>query len=82
MTLTIATWNVNSINARLPNVTEWLKTHMPDVLLLQELKATEDNFPRMDFAALGYNAAAFGQKSWNGVWNIRLVGNPRMSAFL
>jgi exodeoxyribonuclease-3 len=63
----IATWNVNSINARLPNVLAWLKENMPDVLLMQELKATEDKFPLMDFSALGYHAAVFGQKSWNGV---------------
>ena len=65
--LTIASWNVNSITARLPNVLEWLKTHEPDVLLLQELKTTEDNFPRLELLALGYQAAVFGQKTWNGV---------------
>jgi len=65
--LTIATWNVNSITARLPNVLAWLKTEAPDIVLLQELKTTEDNFPKMEFSALGYNAAVFGQKAWNGV---------------
>ena len=67
MNITIATWNVNSVNARLPNVLEWLKDAAPDVLLLQELKATEDKFPRMELEALGYKTAVFGQKSWNGV---------------
>lgn len=66
--LTIATWNVNSITARLPNVLAWLKASgSPDVVLLQELKTTEDKFPQMEFSALGYNAAVFGQKTWNGV---------------
>jgi exodeoxyribonuclease III len=61
----IATWNVNSIRARLDHVTEWLKARQPDVLLLQELKATE--FPALVFEALGYQSAAVTQKSYNGV---------------
>ena len=65
--LTIATWNVNSITARLPRVLEWLEENSPDILLLQELKTTEDKFPRLEFSALGYTAAVFGQKAWNGV---------------
>ncbi len=65
--LTIATWNVNSITARLPNVLAWLKDHAPDVVLLQELKTTEDKFPQLELSALGYHAAVFGQKAWNGV---------------
>ena len=65
--LTIATWNVNSITARLPNVLAWLKLHAPDVVLLQELKCTEDKFPKIDFSALGYSAGVHGQKTWNGV---------------
>lgn len=65
--LTIATWNVNSITARLPNVLAWLKMHGPDVVLLQELKTIEENFPKEAFSALGYHAAVFGQKAWNGV---------------
>jgi len=65
--ITIATWNVNSINARLPNVLEWVKAAAPDVLLLQELKATNDKFPQLEFSTLGYKAAVFGQKTWNGV---------------
>jgi exodeoxyribonuclease-3 len=63
----VATWNVNSINARLPNVLAWLKEAAPDVVLLQELKAEEAKFPAEAFSALGYRAAVFGQKSWNGV---------------
>ena len=65
--ITIATWNVNSITARLPHVLKWLEENAPDVLLLQELKTTEDNFPKLEFSALGYTAAVFGQKAWNGV---------------
>lgn len=65
--LTIAAWNVNSIAARLPNVLAWLEKHAPDVVLLQELKTTEDSFPKAEFSALGYHAAVFGQKAWNGV---------------
>lgn len=63
----IATWNVNSINARLKNVTTWVKDNQPDVLLLQELKTMDDGFPCAEFEDLGYNCAVFGQKSWNGV---------------
>lgn len=63
----VATWNVNSINVRLPLVLDWLKAHGPDVLLLQELKMTEDKFPADDFKAAGYDCAVFGQKAWNGV---------------
>jgi exodeoxyribonuclease III len=61
----IASWNVNSIRARLDHVTEWLKAHNPDVLLLQELKATE--FPAELFRELGYESVAVTQKGYNGV---------------
>ena len=67
MSLTIASWNVNSIKARLPNVERWLKAQKPDVVLLQELKTTEEGFPFPELEALGYKAAVSGQKSWNGV---------------
>ena len=63
----IATWNVNSIKSRLPHVTAYLREAGPDVLLLQELKTTEDTFPRFDFEDLGYNLAVVGQKTYNGV---------------
>lgn len=63
----IATWNVNSIKARLPNVLAWLKESKPDVLLLQELKCETDAFPAMEFHALGYQSCALGQKTYNGV---------------
>lgn len=63
----IATWNVNSVKARLPNVTAWLETAAPDVLLLQELKCETAAFPLAAFEALGYGAAVVGQKAYNGV---------------
>ncbi|HEY4045433.1 MAG TPA: exodeoxyribonuclease III [Acidobacteriaceae bacterium] len=63
--MVIASWNVNSIRARLELVTEWLKKRNPDVLLLQELKATE--FPAAVFTELGYESAAVTQKTYNGV---------------
>jgi exodeoxyribonuclease-3 len=63
----VATWNVNSVKARLPNLLDWLGSARPDVALLQELKCVEDNFPRLEIEALGYNAAVVGQKSYSGV---------------
>ena len=63
----IATWNVNSIKARLPNLLDWVKKAKPDVLLLQELKCVEENFPRLEIEEIGYHVAAVGQKSYNGV---------------
>ncbi|MDR3764265.1 MAG: exodeoxyribonuclease III [Acidobacteriota bacterium] len=61
----IASWNVNSIRARLEHVKRWLAATQPDVLLLQELKGTE--FPAEDFRPLGYESAAVTQKTYNGV---------------
>jgi len=63
----IAAWNVNSIRARLPNVLDWLRAAAPDVVLLQEIKTTEDTFPRLEIEDLGYACAINGQKSYNGV---------------
>jgi exodeoxyribonuclease-3 len=63
----IATWNVNSVKARLPNVLEWLKQHKPDVVLFQEIKCETPNFPLLEFQELGYQVYALGQKSYNGV---------------
>ena len=63
----IATWNVNSIKARLPRVLEWLAEAAPDVALLQEIKTVEDGFPALEIEDLGYNIAICGQKSYNGV---------------
>jgi exodeoxyribonuclease III len=61
----IATWNVNSIKVRLPIVVEWLQTHAPDVLMLQEIKTLD--FPKLEFEQLGYRCEFVGQKSYNGV---------------
>lgn len=63
----IATWNVNSVRARLPRVLEWLDEFQPDIVLAQELKATEENFPREAIEDAGYNVAISGQKNFNGV---------------
>lgn len=67
MTLTLATFNVNSIRARLPNVIAWLKEFSPDIVLLQELKCENGQFPAMEIEDLGYNLALHGQKTYNGV---------------
>jgi exodeoxyribonuclease III len=63
----IATWNVNSINARLPVVLDVLKDVNADVWCLQEIKCVDEKFPREDIEALGYNCEVFGQKTYNGV---------------
>lgn len=63
----VATYNVNSINARLPNLLRWLGETAPDVVCLQELKAPQEKFPEADIRAAGYGAVWHGQKSWNGV---------------
>ena len=63
----IATWNVNSIRARLPNVLKWLSENQPDVVLLQETKTVPESFPILEIEDLGYNCAVAGQKSYNGV---------------
>jgi exodeoxyribonuclease-3 len=63
----IATWNVNSVKARLPRVVEWLKEVQPDIALFQELKCTEDAFPLIELGDLGYNVALSCQKTYNGV---------------
>ena len=67
MTLKLATWNVNSLSVRLPQVLEWLAANPVDVLALQELKMTDDKFPHDAFAAAGYQSVCFGQKTYNGV---------------
>lgn len=63
----IATWNVNSIKARMHAVTKWLQDAKPDIACLQEIKTVDEDFPRMEIEALGYNIATHGQKSYNGV---------------
>jgi exodeoxyribonuclease III len=63
----LATWNVNSITARLPLVLQWVEAATPDVLCMQEIKCTDDKFPAEAFAELGYQSEAFGQPTYNGV---------------
>jgi len=63
----IATYNVNSINARLASLTRWLEETAPDIVCLQELKAPQDKFPEAAIRAAGYGVIWHGQKSWNGV---------------
>ena len=63
----IATYNVNSINARLTSLTRWLEETAPDIVCLQELKAPQDKFPEAAIRAAGYGVIWHGQKSWNGV---------------
>lgn len=63
----LATWNVNSLAVRLPQVLDWLRAEQPDVMALQETKLVDEKFPRADFEAAGYHCAFFGQPTYNGV---------------
>ena len=63
----IASWNVNSVRARIINVLDYLKKYKPDILFLQEIKTENINFPSADFKKEGYESFVFGQKSYNGV---------------
>jgi exodeoxyribonuclease-3 len=63
----LATWNVNSLSARLPRVLDWLEHVQPDVLCMQETKIAEDAFPHAEIGELGYVAATYGMGQWNGV---------------
>ena len=63
----IATWTVNSINARLEGVLDWFREASPDVACLQEIKCVDEKFPTEAFESLGYNVAVHGQKTYNGV---------------
>lgn len=63
----LVTWNVNSLNVRLPHVIDWLKEHQPDALCLQELKLEDTKFPLAAIEEAGYNAVFDGQKTYNGV---------------
>ncbi len=70
----LATWNVNSLKARLARVEEWLNDVQPDVLCMQETKLADDAFPALTFQALGYESAHHGQGQWNGVAILSRVG--------
>ena len=64
---TIATWNVNSVRARIENIKAWLKKASPDILLMQEIKCQDEQFPAHEFQAMGYHCLIKGQKSYHGV---------------
>lgn len=70
----LATWNVNSLGARLGRVEAWLAEMQPDIVCLQETKLSDSAFPAMAFAALGYDSAHVGQGQWNGVAILSRVG--------
>jgi exodeoxyribonuclease III len=75
-TLRIASYNINGINSRLGILTRWLEEFRPDVVGLQELKCTDEAFPRHAIEDLGYSAIWHGQRSWNGVALLSRVGTP------
>jgi exodeoxyribonuclease-3 len=70
----LATWNVNSLTARMPRVLGWIEEHQPDILCLQETKQTDEAFPTPAFADLGYETAHHGDGRWNGVALLSRVG--------
>jgi exodeoxyribonuclease-3 len=70
----IATWNVNSIGARLPRLVDWLRDTAPDAVCLQETKVADDAFPCAEIEALGYEIASHGIGRWNGVAVLSRVG--------
>ncbi len=70
----LATWNVNSLGARMPRVIEWLQANQPDVLCMQETKLADEKFPVDEFEALGYESAPHGDGRWNGVAILSRVG--------
>ena len=63
----ISSWNVNSVRARIENINYYLKKFSPDVLMMQEIKTENQNFPYDNFSSLDYESHVFGQKSYNGV---------------
>ncbi|MBR0895576.1 exodeoxyribonuclease III [Bradyrhizobium tropiciagri] len=72
----IATFNINNVNRRLPNLLRWLKTAKPDVVSLQELKASDAEFPAAALAKAGYGAVWQGQQTWNGVAILARKADP------
>ena len=76
----IATWNVNSLLARMARVEEWLEYARPDVLCMQETKVADAAFPTMAFSALGYESASHGDGRWNGVAVLSRVGLDDVAA--
>jgi exodeoxyribonuclease III len=80
--LRLATWNVNSLRARIPRVEEWIAYAQPDVLCLQETKQADATFPTATFEALGYESAHHGDGRWNGVAILSRVGISEVSTGL
>jgi exodeoxyribonuclease-3 len=72
----IATWNVNSIRVRLPQLLDWLAAAQPDLVALQELKCVDERFPHEELRAAGYLAAVSGQPTYNGVALLSRLGAP------
>src|SRR5690348_16313790 len=72
----IATFNINNINSRLPNLLHWLKGRRPDIVCLQELKCTDAEFPAKALRKAGYHAVWRGQRTWNGVAILSRHGEP------
>ena len=70
----LATWNVNSLKARLPRVQEWLEQFEPDVVCLQETKLADTAFPHLTFREMGYDCAHHGEGRWNGVAVLSRIG--------
>ncbi len=71
----IASWNVNSVRARIDNIKKYLKKFSPDILVMQEIKTEDQNFPYNDFSSLDYESHVFGQKSYNGV---AIISKPKL----
>jgi exodeoxyribonuclease-3 len=67
MSTTVATWNVNSVKARMPHLLQWLSEAKPDVVVLQETKCVNEEFPRLELETQGWHLALRGQKTYNGV---------------
>jgi exodeoxyribonuclease III len=72
----ITSFNINNINRRLPNLLDWLRATKPDVVCLQELKATDANFPHAALRKAGYRAVWSGQRTYNGVAILARKGDP------
>lgn len=76
----ISSWNVNSVRARIQNIKNYLLKYQPDILMMQEIKTEDVNFPYSDFASMNYESYVFGQKSYNGVAIISKIKlkNPKL----
>ena len=71
----ISSWNVNSVRARIENISNYLKKYSPDVLMMQEIKTEDQNFPYDNFSSMDYESHVFGQKSYNGV---AIISKPKL----